>query len=129
MATRKTRQEIETLKAQLAAVFPNMKINIEHTTGEREVHPLAVEAQNLIVTRWEDEKPIVKWEQYELTELVTCPNCGDEWKNAAIGEDVSLCHNCKEAQKSAFKVVSSRPAYGDWEGTAEATETASEFFG
>lgn len=101
MATRETEKDIRLLEAQIKNNHPGISLVIDHTHGETAVYPGAIKAQGLTVSRWDGETPYVKWEQWEITELVTCPHCGEDWKSSAIGELNGWCFPCKEELNKA----------------------------
>jgi len=98
MASRDTEKEANQLKQTILKDFPELTIIIDHQEGEGPVFPGAVEAQGLVVSRWEGETPYVKWEKWHVRELVTC-QCGQQWATDAIGEGNMFCTDCLEAMR------------------------------
>ena len=97
MASRETLSEIQALEKNFKQSYPNLTFVIDHEKGECPMYPGAIEAQGLHnkVVRWDGDTPIVRWERWDIHELVTCPECGEEWRNKAIGSG-SLCSGCLE---------------------------------
>lgn len=109
MASRKTLAEIKEVEKQMKKNYPDLTFVIDHSQGESRIFPGAIEAQSLQddVVRWEEndqgvQVPVIRWEIYEIHELVTCPECGNEWKNKAIGGG-SLCFDCLEAIRNIHR--------------------------
>ena len=101
MATRSTLAEIKKLEKKMKKDNPGLTFAVDHNVGESPVFPGAIEAQGLTVSRWDGETPYVKWEEWEITELVTCQKCGKDWKSRAIGEINGLCFECSKKLNSA----------------------------
>ena len=116
MARRDTRQEAETLKAQLEERHPGLTIVVEEEISEIQMHPfgLGTTYQEDDIIRYEEDIPVIKSTIYHIFELVNCPTCGTKIKNIAIGESIT-CYNCQSSREEAK--VTSKPAYGDYEGT------------
>lgn len=103
MASRNTLSDAQALKERFEKNHPILTFSIDHSQGETEMYPGAIEAQGLQddVIRWEINEagknvPIVRWQRYEVSEVVICPECNKEWHNNDIGQQL-LCPSCISA--------------------------------
>lgn len=104
MASRKTRQAAEELKAKLQEQHPSLTFKITDVSRTYQMSRATAERWGREIVGGDATTATVRDAQFNVSEIRTCVDCGAEVLTAAIGEFViDRCQTCRGKSKADFE--------------------------
>ncbi len=103
MASRKTRQAAQELKAKFQERHPDLTFRVTDVSRTYPMSRATAERWGREIIGGDETTATVRDAQFNVSEIRTCVDCGAEILTAAIGEiGDDRCLACREASKAAF---------------------------
>ena len=104
MASRKTRQAAQELKAKFQERHPDLIFKITDVSRTYQMSRATAERWGREIIGGDETTATVRDAQFKVSEVRICVDCGAEILTAAIGEiGDDRCPTCRETSKAAFK--------------------------